>query len=155
LGRNSRESTRARWVRNAAKRTQPIVLDVRLTAQGKPAVAAFFREHGFSSDYFPRIASRSSRIRCRKKYHNQGREHSSEIAMPEIWGQLAPRKTSRSACGQLSLNTRVTIRSRQFDGITCHFSRKNARQRGKGPLLLRFCFRCGDTRPLKLPNPAL
>jgi hypothetical protein len=73
------------------------MLDVRLAAQGKPAVAAFFREHGFSSDYFPRIASRSSRIRRRKKYHNQGKQHISEIAMPDIWGQLAHRKTSRSA----------------------------------------------------------
>jgi hypothetical protein len=74
-----------------------MVLDVRLTAQGKPAVAAFFREHGFSSGYFPRIASRSSRIRRREKYHNQGKQHSSEIAMLDIWGQLAHRKTSRSA----------------------------------------------------------
>jgi len=83
LARNSRE-------------TQPM-MDVRLAAQGKPAVEAFFREHGISSDYFPRIASRSSRIRRRKKYHNQGREHSRGIAMPDIWGQLAHRKTSRSA----------------------------------------------------------
>ena len=73
------------------------MLDVRLAAQGKPAVAAFFREHGFSSDYFPRRASRSSRIRRRKKYHNQGKQHINEIAVPDIGGQLAHRKTSRSA----------------------------------------------------------
>ncbi len=73
------------------------MLDVRLAAQDKPAVAAFFREHGFSSDYFPRMASRSSRIRRRKKYHNQGREHTNGIAIADIWGQLAHRKTSRSA----------------------------------------------------------
>jgi hypothetical protein len=96
LARNSRQSTRARWAPNATERTQPM-LDVRLAAQGKPAVAAFFREPGFSSDYFPRIASRSSRIRRRKKYHNQGKQHMSEIAMPDICGQLAHRKTSRSA----------------------------------------------------------
>jgi hypothetical protein len=76
--------SRARWIPKAAERTQSM-LDVRLAAQGKPAVAAFFREHGFSSDYFPRIASRSSRIRRRKKYHNQGKQHMSEIAMPDIW----------------------------------------------------------------------
>jgi hypothetical protein len=29
------------------------MLDLRLAAQGKPAVAAFFREHGFSSELFP------------------------------------------------------------------------------------------------------
>ena len=60
------------------------MLDVRLAAQGKPAVAAFFREHGFSSDYFPRMASRSSRIRRRKKYHNQGKQHISEIRAARI-----------------------------------------------------------------------
>jgi len=31
---------------------------------------------------------------------------------------------------------------------------RNAGQGGKGPWLLRFCFRCGDTRPLKLLNLA-
>jgi hypothetical protein len=66
-------SLRARWAPEAAERTQPM-LGVRLTAQGKLAVAVFFPEHGLSSDYFPRIASRSSRIRSRKKYHNQGKQ---------------------------------------------------------------------------------
>jgi hypothetical protein len=60
-------------------------------------VADFYLESRISCAYLPAMASRSSRIRCRKKYHNQGREHRSWTAIPNIGGQLAHRKTSRSA----------------------------------------------------------
>jgi hypothetical protein len=111
--------TRARRVRNATERTYPIVTFApprKKNPHGGNSTSSANFVCLFASNGFAEFTNPSQ-----KEIPQPGKRAQEWDCDTRYLGPASPSQNVALGCGQLSLYTTVVVRSRQFDGIACHF----------------------------------